>query len=86
MIEQVVLLIDEAEAKPTWFPDWKPKTEQVKIIQPKPKILTDYDIDRQAREIRERLNAKFKDDKETHPEMWDKNWINKGEENANKSN
>ena len=27
--------------------------------------------------IRECLDAKFKDDKETHPEMWDKDWINK---------
>ena len=27
--------------------------------------------------IRECLNAKFKDDKETRPEMWDKDWINK---------
>jgi hypothetical protein len=27
--------------------------------------------------IRECLDAKFKDDKETHPEMWDPNWINK---------
>jgi hypothetical protein len=27
--------------------------------------------------LRECLNAKFKDDKETRPEMWDKDWINK---------
>jgi hypothetical protein len=27
--------------------------------------------------IRKRLEVKFKDDKETHPEMWDPNWIKK---------
>jgi len=27
--------------------------------------------------IRECLAVKFKDDKETHPDMWDKDWINK---------
>ena len=27
--------------------------------------------------IRKRLEAKFKDDREIHPEMWDPNWIKK---------
>jgi hypothetical protein len=27
--------------------------------------------------IRECLDSKFKDDRDTHPEMWDKDWINK---------
>ena len=30
-----------------------------------------------ADKIRECLEAKFKDDHETHPEMWDPNWIKK---------
>jgi hypothetical protein len=30
-----------------------------------------------ADKIRECLEKKFKDDQETHPEMWDPNWVKK---------
>jgi hypothetical protein len=30
--------------------------------------------------IKERLDNKFKDEKEEHPEMWDKDWIKKATE------
>jgi hypothetical protein len=39
-------------------------------------IVVNKDWDRNEA-IRKRLEAKFKDDRETHPEMWDPNWIKK---------
>ena len=41
------------------------------------KEMTSEEIEAMCNDIKERLEKKFKDDRETHPEMWDKNWINK---------
>jgi hypothetical protein len=50
------------------------KPKQVQTAPPSKEQLCSYkDIDK----IRECLDRKFKDDKDTHPEMWDKDWINK---------
>ena len=48
------------------------KPKQVQTAPP-PQICNLKDPDK----IRECLNAKFKDDRDPHPEMWDKDWINK---------
>jgi len=47
-------------------PNWK------STITPIPE-LTDAD----AKKIKDRLDRKFKDDKDPHSDMWDKDWIKK---------
>jgi len=38
---------------------------------------TSEEIEAMCNDIKERLDAKFKNDKDSRPEMWDKDWINK---------
>lgn len=66
-MHQVDGIISSAEAAES-----KPKQVQT-TPPPKEQLCSFKDLDK----IRECLNAKFKDDRETHPEMWDKDWINK---------
>jgi len=49
------------------------KPKQVQTVSTKDDMCFKKDTDK----IRECLEAKFKDDRETHPEMWDKDWIKK---------
>ena len=49
------------------------KPKQVQTVSTKDDMCFKKDPDK----IRECLEAKFKDDRETHPEMWDPNWIKK---------
>lgn len=57
--------ISSAEAE-----EKRPKQVQTVPVTP---ICNLKDLDK----IRECLEKKFKDDQETHPEMWDPNWIKK---------
>jgi hypothetical protein len=50
------------------------KPKQVQTAPPPKEQLCSY---KDLIKIRECLEAKFKDDRETHPEMWDKDWVNK---------
>jgi len=65
-MEQADGFISSAEAA-----EKKPK--QVQTVPIKDELCSKKDPDK----IRECLEAKFKDDRETHPEMWDKDWIKK---------
>ena len=49
----------------------KPKQEQVVVVPPPTCNF------KEPQKIRECLDRKFKDDQDTHPEMWDPNWIKK---------
>ena len=49
------------------------KPKQVQTALPNEQLCSYKDLNK----IRECLDAKFKDNKETRPEMWDKDWINK---------
>ena len=59
-------LISSAEAAEN-----KPK--QVQTAPPKEQLCSYKDPNK----LRECLDRKFKDDRDPHPEMWDKDWINK---------
>jgi hypothetical protein len=49
------------------------KPKQVQTVLAKEQLCSLKDPNK----IRECLDAKFKDDRDPHPEMWDKDWINK---------
>ena len=49
------------------------KPKQVQKALPKEQLCSYKDPNK----LRECLDAKFKDDRDSHPEMWDKDWINK---------
>ena len=49
------------------------KPKQVQTAPPKEQLCSFKDPNK----LRECLDAKFKDDREPHPEMLDKDWINK---------
>jgi hypothetical protein len=65
-IEQADGIISSAEAT-----EKQPK--QVQTVPPKEQLCSYKDPNK----IRECLDAKFKDDKDPHADMWDKDWVKK---------
>jgi hypothetical protein len=62
-IDGMISSVEAAEKRP----------KQIQTAPPPKEQLCSYkDNDK----IRDCLDRKFKDDRENHPEMWDKDWIN----------
>ena len=63
-VDGIISSAEAIESKPKQIQTAPPSKEQLCSLK---------DIDK----IHECLDKKFKDDKDLHPEMWDKDWINK---------
>jgi len=59
----IISSVEAAEKRP----------KQVQTVPSKEQLCSYKDPNK----IRECLDAKFKDDRDTRPEMWDKDWVNK---------